>query len=538
MNEWLKKVFGGLKDKWSKWKPIQKVILIGIVVVVIVAIVVTASVSGKDTSIRLFNSQITDSTTLTKIVTRCEQEGVDAQPRDGYIYVPDAASKRKMQIILNDENLLPDTVDIWSDYFERSWSTTDADQNVKLGIKKQQELENFLKNYNDIADATVTIELPPSKLLSSEQDPVKCGVILRTKSGSNLLQDRSRIKGIERAILAGVEGLKKEYLIITDVDGRQVNDDLDMAEFDRLSMIEKGERIKVKREVEIRAKILKAFQNTYGEDRCRDMLVSVSMDLSQKQSNKTEITPIVRVKDNPNTPYDETETVDYLPVSSSTVTKEWQGQAISPEGPPGVEGQTSPVYADNSNTIGRSTETGVVQNNVFNKTETQEVTTPQIDKVTVSVNIDGKWTEPRINKETGKYEIDDYGWRIRDYIPLTPDAIKAAEDNIKGAIGYDQLRGDLVYVTNTPYDRDDEFHKADLDWKAKEQRKTTIILVLVAVLVVLIGFILFRVISKIVEKKRREREARLLAEQQAARERQLWDAKEEGMEVTMSVEET
>ena len=38
--------------------------------------------------------------------------------------------------------------------------------------------------------------------------------------------------------------------------------------------------------------------------------------------------------------------------------------------------------------------------------------------------------------------------------------------------------------------------------------------------------------------RRREREARLLAEQQAARERALWEAKDEGMEVTMSVEET
>ena len=63
-------------------------------------------------------------------------------------------------------------------------------------------------------------------------------------------------------------------------------------------------------------------------------------------------------------------------------------------------------------------------------------------------------------------------------------------------------------------------------------------MILIAIAVVLVSFILFRIISRELERRRREREARLLAEQQAARERALWDAKEDSMEVTMSVEET
>ncbi|MBO4640779.1 MAG: flagellar M-ring protein FliF, partial [Treponema sp.] len=78
----------------------------------------------------------------------------------------------------------------------------------------------------------------------------------------------------------------------------------------------------------------------------------------------------------------------------------------------------------------------------------------------------------------------------------------------------------------------------DAAYFARIQRQRMIVLILIAVVVVLLGFILFRVISKEIERRRREREARLLAEQQAARERALWDAKDEGMEVTMSVEET
>ena len=59
-----------------------------------------------------------------------------------------------------------------------------------------------------------------------------------------------------------------------------------------------------------------------------------------------------------------------------------------------------------------------------------------------------------------------------------------------------------------------------------------------AVAIVLIGFILFRIISRELERRRRLREEELLRQQQAAREAALWEAKEDGMDVTMSVEET
>ena len=96
----------------------------------------------------------------------------------------------------------------------------------------------------------------------------------------------------------------------------------------------------------------------------------------------------------------------------------------------------------------------------------------------------------------------------------------------------------LVEFFLTFADRDDEFEAEDAEYFAAIQRRRTILLILIAIVVVLVGFILFRIISKEMERRRREREARLLAEQQAARERALWEAKDDGMEVTMSVEET
>ena len=42
MNEWLKKIVDSAKNMWSKWKTVQKVILLGIIVIVVIAIVAAA----------------------------------------------------------------------------------------------------------------------------------------------------------------------------------------------------------------------------------------------------------------------------------------------------------------------------------------------------------------------------------------------------------------------------------------------------------------------------------------------------------------
>ena len=536
MNEWLKRTTAKAKELWGKWSPVQKVILLGIIVAVIFAIVMAARLSAKPTTVRLFNSPVTDQNRLTQILDRIDREGRTAYTSDeGYISVDDEKTARYLREILISEQLVPSSVDPWAGFFDRSWSTTDADQNVKLKNAIQKQLKQHIESISDVQSADVNLVLPENSLFTDDQKPVSASVILRVTGNSDLLTNRHRVQGIQRLILSAVEGLREENLIITDSSGNQINDFEGMAESDRVSIIEKQQKLIRKQEVELRARILKALQQTFTEDRCRDMVVTIEMDMSQKTSDSTEYSPIVIKPDNPDTPYDDSEYRDTLPLSQQTVTKEWQGTGYNPEGPAGVEGQTPPVYSDMSNVIGRSTETGVTQNNVINTKQTSEISSPKIDRISVSVNLDGIWK--RAKDDNGNLVIED-GSIKREYTPVSPEEQAEAVRLIQGAIGYNRERGDRVEVTNLQYDRADQFEEEDAAYFAAIQRKRTILLVLIAVAVALIGFILFRVISRELERRRREREARLLAEQQAARERALWEAKDEGMEVTMSVEET
>ena len=471
-----------------------------------------------------------------QILTRLDQENVQATVNDaGYISVPDEKTAIKMRDILITEGLVPAVVDPWASFFDRGWSTTDADQNEKKKLAIERALTQHIQAIDEVASADVRLSLPEDKLFASEQDPVKASVLIRAKPMSDLYTNRRKILGIQRLIISAVEGLTAEWCVITDSEGNILNDFEGMAESDRLDLVKKQEKLIREGEAHYRAQILKALQSTFTTDRVRDLNIKIDMDFS-KETKDSEVYHAITIReDNPDTPYDDSEYRDVLPISQQTVTREWQGTGFNPQGPAGTEGQNPPVYSDMSNVIGKQTETGVTQNNALNKDVIHREEAPRYNKVTVSVNIDGIWTKkydknhnPVFN-ETGGIE--------RDYAPVPKEQLEQWADYIQSAIGYDRAKGYKVTVTNIPFDRSAQFEAEDAAILKARQTRLTIILVLIGLAAILAIFILYRFISREMERRRRLREEELLRKQQAARDQALWEAKEEGVEVTMSVEE-
>ena len=540
MNEWLKKMTGKIQDFWKNSSVVKKVILIGVVAAVIAAVVIAARVSSAPTTVRIFNAPVTNETSRSQILDRISQENVEAYVSDdGYISVADRDTARKMRSILISEGLVPSNIDPFAGYYERSWSTTDAEQNVRLKNAITQSLKQHLEAISDISAAFVTIVLPENELFSADQKPVSASVILKTTPNSNITVDRKRVLGIQRLILSAVEGLTAENLTISDADGNILNDFEGMAESDRVSIIEKQQKLRHAEEAKLRAAVLKALQKFYTDDRIRDLNVTIDMDMSEKSSTSTIYSPIQIRADNPDTPYDDSEYRDTLPISEQTVVNDWQGTGFNPEGPTGTEGQTPPVYSDMSNVIGHSTQTGVTRNNVINTTQTSEKVAPQLGRRTISVNVDGVWDIKR-DPKTHAYLIDENtGALAREYTPVPAEELSELTNYVRGAVGYDRNRGDLVTVTNIQFDRKAQFSAEDAAYFRKQQTRRTVLLVLAAIALVLVGFIMFRVISKDIERRRRLREEELLRRQQAEREKALWEAKDDAnMQVTMSVEES
>ena len=471
---------------------------------------------------------------------RISQENIEASSSaDGYIIVEDERTARKLRAILVSENILPSSINPYADFYNRSWNTTDLEQQEKLKQATANSLKNNIESFDDVIHATVSLSIPEQNLFSDTQLPVKAGIILTLAPNSDLKTNRSKVLGIQRIIKAHVPGLLDENIDITDTEGNVLNDFESMAESDRISLIEKQQKLRRKLEAEKKAELLKSLQKLASEDRIRDLNISIEMDMSEKRVESTKYSPIEIKPDNPDTPYDDSEYRDTLPISEQTVTKEWQGTGFNPEGPAGVEGQTPPVYSDMSNVIGKSTETGVTRNNVINTEHTIENVSPQTGRVTVSFNVDGRWRLRR-DPKTHKYIVDEEtGGLVRDFTPVSDSELAEYRSIAEHAVGANRIRGDSGYVGRIEIDRNDEFEEFDAAYFKKQQTQRTILLVLAAIAIVLVGFVLFRFISKEMERRRRLREEELLRQQQAEREKALWEARDDAnMQVTMSVEES
>jgi flagellar M-ring protein FliF len=237
----------------------------------------------------------------------------------------------------------------------------------------------------------------------------------------------------------------------------------------------------------------------------------------------------------PGLPYDDSERVSSLVISEATSSTEWEGSGFTPEGPAGHEGQMPPSYRDMENLFGKVRQETLTRNYEFNQRKIEEERSPSLDRITVSVNIDGQW----------KWKYDEKGDPIvlidnsidREYIPVPEGDLKKVQGLIQDAIGYSPARGDSVTVQNIPFDRTREFSAEDGKYFRQQRFQKMVMIFFAGLAVLLISFIGFRLITREMERRRRLKEEELSRQHQMMRESALRQAEEEGVEVSMSVEE-
>jgi flagellar M-ring protein FliF len=360
-------------------------------------------------------------------------------------------------------------------------------------------------------------------------------VIITPKPGSDITQNRKKIEGIQKILKFAVEGLADDNITITDQSGLILNDFTGMAAMDRLNLIEREQKIIRQQEAQYRAIVLTALQSTYTADRVRDLNIKIDMDMSKKAVDTEEFFPVTIKPRTPGLPYDDSVLKESVTRSKNTSTTKWEGTGFNPEGPAGVEGQTPPAFKDMSNLYGTMSQETLFQNEEINKKTTQEERSPRIDRVTVSVNIDGQWKWKYDEKKNPILAAD--GSIEREYIPVPQEQLRAAQLIIQNAGGYNAGRGDSVTVQNIPFDRTRQFVDEDAAYFRKRQIQTTVLVFLSGLAILLVAFILFRMISREMERRRRLLEDERSRREQAMRESAIAQAEEEGVDVSISVEE-
>lgn len=537
MNEWLRQLLNQIKTLWGKWSLTQKIILSSIVGVAVLAVILIVVFSSAPTMVTLIGAKITDENNLARIVTVLDEEGVTYKVSpENMIYVEDEPTARRIRAILIREDLIPPKTDPWAIFDVERWTLTDFERDVNLQRAITRNLEQHILALDDVDAASVTLVVPRHELFEEDQNPVTASVIITPKPGSDIMENRKKIEGIVSIIKFAVAGLQDENIVITDQNGLRLNDFVGLEDVDRIEIARREIRTKKELEQQYKAEILKSLRVIFSFDRVEIVKLDIDLDMSKRTVSTEEHFPVTMKKDNPRTPFDETEVMPSITLSKEVTEEHFEGTGFNPEGPPGQEGQTPPAYKDLSNLVGKYDQSTLIQNEVVNKKSTYEEKSPwSIDRITTGVAIDGAWL--RVYNENGQLELNPDGSIKREYTPVSDEDLRKAEALIKDSIGYDRDRGDSVTVEHISFDRSVQFAAEDEEFRLQRQLRTTIISIVIGIGAIIFAAILYRLIAKELERRRRLREEELARQHQAMREAALRSAEEEGAEVELSVEE-
>jgi len=528
MNEWLSRLINQLKELWGKWSSTQKIILLSVVGVSIVAIVLLVVFSSRPTPIPLLGTPIKDEQLMDRIVLKLDEEipGQYQIRADGTILVSDDRTAKRVRSILIREDLIPTETDPWEIFDIDRWTLTDFERKINLRRAITKNLEQHILALDDIDAVRVIIDLPEDTLFTEDQKPYTASIQITSKPGSDIASNRKKVEGIQKLVKFAVAGLLDENIVITDQFGLQLNDFEGLEDLDRLELAKRELKQKADLERAYKREVLLALQQFYTSDRVEILKLDIDLDMSREKSQTKEYFPITLIKDNPRTPFDESEVLASTTLSSEEKDREWEGTGINPEGPPGQEGQTPPDYKDMSNFVGRLKESSTIKNEAINERNTEREERPwDIKRISVGIAIDGIWQWKYDEKGDGMFLPD--GSIEREYAPVS----------VKAAVGLSQERGDTVTVKHLQKDRRGQFKEEDDQFRRAKQARQAIFWVLLGIVAILIIAIAFRMLTKYLERKRREKEEELARQHAAMREAALRSAEDAGMEVEMSIEE-
>ncbi len=536
MNKWLQKLVSQMKELWGKISGVQKVIFFSIIGVSFLAIILLFSFSGSPSMVSLIGIPIDDEDELARIIYKLDEEipGKYEVRADNTIYVSDETTARRIRTVLIREDLIPKEADPWELFDVERWTLTDFERDINLRRALTKNLEQHILSLDDVDAVDVMIDIPEESLLVEDEKPFTASIVITPKPGSELT--KNKIEGLVKLVKFAISGLTDENIVITDHTGIVLNDFEGMEDIDRLELARREIQEKMRLEQQYKNEILTALQKFFTEDRIDIIKLSIDLDMSKETSNYKEYIPITVKEDDPGTPYSEEDVLVSTPLSFDKSETFWKGTGVNPQGPPGQEGQTPPQYSDMSDLQGEYQQTTDITNMAISEKNTEREERPwDIKTISVSVAIDGIWKWKY--DEEGEVIILTDGSIEREYFPVTEDQLATVTKLVEAAIGYDQARGDQVVVQHLQIDRTSEHLSEDNKIRQEKQLSSIIFWILVGVGVILIAIVLFRMLSRYLERKRQEKEEELARQHQAMREAALRTAEEQGMDVELSIEE-
>ncbi len=535
MPEFLKKFMENIKNIFQKLTIVQKVIGGVVIAAVIAGIVIILAVNSSQAGVPLFAKSIS-AEDFDRVTQKLTEEHINYTTKGKTaIYLKSKREADKVRMLLAEKGSIPKGSYSFRDIINsKNMTSTKFMNDVKLREAVGSRLEQMLKASELIDDATVGFTTPDENIYLSERRAVKVAVMLTPAYGVNLSEHRNTIKGIESMVLGYIDGAEKENVTITDNYMKILNDFSDEEDMTKLRLTKENLKIRENIINDYKNKISKEIKRMIPEDRF-SLIIDVNMNFDQEQEHSTEVLPVVLKERTPGLSYDDSVKQYSVTISKRTTSEEFKGPNYIPEGPPGFDDNVPPAYQGALEQMTQYTKNDEIVNEVTGERKREKIKDPwEITNITASVLVDGTW---EIEYEDHKPVLNPDGSRKRNYNPVSDNDLKTIKSFLEQGIGYSVARGDKVVVGRMQKDRSAQFSAEDSLWKRKQQTTIALIAGLIAIILLIVGTIIYRVISEEIKKRKIAREEELARQRAIAREAALRESEEEGIETDVSMED-
>ncbi len=359
-----------------------------------------------------------------RVVQTLNAEGIPYQlAENGSSVLVSSKDVARARLMLADQGI-PGGGSIGYELFDdaSTMGTTNFMQNLNMVRALEGELSKSIQTIKIVNSARVHLVLPKRELFSRERQEASASVVLRMSGSARL--EKGQILAVQHLIATSVPDLLPSRVSIVDDKGQLLAAGFE-DENDVSAMADKTADRRKRYENKIARTIEGLLEQTVGFGRVRAE-VSAEMDFDRISIEEESFDPDGQVV-------------------RSTQTIELSANAQDSEGAPPVSVGTNlpdPSFQsleglNSSNSESRTEET---VNFEITKTVTNHVReVGGVQKLSVAVLIDGG---RKLNEETGEY----------DYVDRTDEEMLLYSTLVKGAIGFDASRGDIVEMINLKFE--------------------------------------------------------------------------------------
>jgi len=375
-------------------------------------------------------------------------------PSTGQITVP-SNKYHEARIFLASKGL-PKTGNMGIDSLkdQSAMTTSQFMEQVRYTAAMEQELARTIMQIDSIQQARVHLAMPKQSVFVRDRTPPKASVIITPHSGRSVSQNQ--VQALVHLVASSVPLMTPENVAVVDNQGKLITDSSNAA---ALGLTSAQSNHKQKMEDVYRQRVMQILSPIVGDNNVRSQ-VNMALDFTQ-----TEVTT------------EDFDTRDKGPKTRSEALSEDKSGAAEAEGIPGTLSNTpppAPSATTNSSAATSAGSGGTTNSTTARSTRNYELdrsvrhvknATGTVDRLSVAVLINER--APTTTKNE-KGEVTDSKPN-----PYTEEELTRMQNLVRGVVGYDEKRGDVVTVVQAKFEPG-TVYDLSIPWYKDESMQTYI----------------------------------------------------------------